>query len=120
MARAAKILVTEEEGASLLTFAGEYDVLSSRSLRDRIEQELHRGVPCVLDLRGVTFIDSTIIGALLAAQRLSEDEAVRLAIVLPADAGSSVRRVFEVTHLLPLFRVYDDPDLAVDALVNAS
>ena len=120
MVPVAKILVTEQEGASLLTFAGEYDVFSSRSLRDRIEHELRRGVPCVLDLRGVTFIDSTVVSALLAAQRLSEDEAVRFAIVLPTDEASSVRRVFEVTHLLALFQIYDDPDVAVDDLVNAS
>jgi anti-sigma B factor antagonist len=114
----AKILVTQQDGASLLTFAGDYDVFCAPSVRDRLQGEIERGAPAVLDLRGATYIDSTIMSVLLAANRRSNERGQPFAIVLPASSTSPVRRMFEVTHLLSVFRVFDDPDLAVDAVVR--
>jgi anti-sigma B factor antagonist len=45
---------------------GELDVASSPALRDRLLAQINRGAPSlVVDLRGVTFIDSTGVGSLL-------------------------------------------------------
>jgi anti-sigma B factor antagonist len=45
---------------------GELDVASAPALRDRLLALVNRGAPSlVVDLRGVTFIDSTGIGSLL-------------------------------------------------------
>ena len=112
------ILVTEQEGASLLTFAGEYDVSSASKIRHRIHREIDRGRPCVADLRGARFIDSTIVGVLLDGHRASSRRGLRFALVLPAPETSSVRRMFELTSLLAVFDVHDDPDEAVDAVLQ--
>ena len=112
------ILVTEQDGASLLTFAGEYDLSSAAQLRRRIQREIDRGRPCVADLRGARFIDSTIVGMLLDAHRVSSRRGLRFALVLPAPETSSVRRMFELTSLLAVFDVHDDPDAAVDAVLQ--
>jgi len=114
----AKILVTHQDGASLLTFAGDYDVFCAPSVRDRVQAELDRGTPAVLDLRGATYIDSTIMSVLLASNRRSNEQGLPFAIVLPSASTSPVRRMFEVTHLLTVFRVFDDPDIAVDEVVR--
>jgi anti-sigma B factor antagonist len=46
--------------------AGELDVASAPALRDSLLGLLNRGVPSlVVDLRGVTFVDSTGVGSLL-------------------------------------------------------
>jgi anti-sigma B factor antagonist len=114
----AKILLTHQDGASLLTFAGDYDVFCAPAVRDRVHGELDRGAPCVIDLRGATFIDSTIMSVLLGANRRSNQAGIPFALVLEEGSDSPVRRIFEVTHLLTVFRVFDDPDLAVDAVVQ--
>jgi anti-sigma B factor antagonist len=45
---------------------GELDVASAPALRDRLLALINRGAPSlVVDLRGVTFIDSTGVGSLL-------------------------------------------------------
>jgi anti-anti-sigma factor len=111
------ILVTEQDGASLLTFAGEYDLSSAAQLRRRIQREIDRGRPCVADLRGARFIDSTIVGVLLDAHRASTRQGAPFALVLPDPEVSSVRRMFELTSLLAVFDVHDDPDEAVTAVV---
>lgn len=116
----AKILVTHQDGASLLTFAGDYDVFCAPSVRERLQGEIDSGTPSVLDLRGATFIDSTIMSVLLAANRRSNEAGQPFAIVLPTASTSPVRRIFEVTHLMTVFRVFDDPDDAVDAVVRLS
>jgi anti-sigma B factor antagonist len=114
----AKILLTHQDGASLLTFAGDYDVFCAPNVRDRVHCEIDRGTPSVIDLRGATFIDSTIMSVLLGANRRSNEAGVPFAIVLPAAPNSPVRRIFEVTHLMGVFRVFDEPDGAVDAMVR--
>jgi anti-anti-sigma factor len=113
------ILVTEQDGASLLTFAGEYDLSSAAKIRQRIQREIDRGKPCVADLRGARFIDSTIVGVLLDAHRASTRRGSPFALVLPTLESSSVRRMFELTSLLAVFDVHHDPDEAVDAVLLA-
>lgn len=54
-----------------------------------------------LDLRAVTFLDSSGLHELLAARDLAGE----LVLVAPSDA---VRRVFELSAVDPLFRIVDD------------
>jgi anti-sigma B factor antagonist len=51
---------------TVVEVTGEIDVASAPVLRDRVLALLNRGAPSlVVDLRGVTFIDSTGVGSLL-------------------------------------------------------
>jgi len=51
---------------TVIGVTGELDVASSPALRDRLLALVNRGAPSlVVDLRGVTFIDSTGVGSLL-------------------------------------------------------
>jgi anti-anti-sigma regulatory factor len=58
------------------------------------------------------------MSVLLGANRRSNQAGIPFALVLEEGSDSPVRRIFEVTHLLTVFRVFDDPDLAVDAVVQ--
>jgi anti-sigma B factor antagonist len=54
------------DGHTVVEVTGEIDVASAPVLRDRLLALLNRGAESlVVDLRGVTFIDSTGIGSLL-------------------------------------------------------
>jgi anti-sigma B factor antagonist len=87
---------------------GEIDVASAPALRDRLLALLNRGAPdLVIDLRGVTFIDSTGIGSLLRVYH--RQSLLGGALHFVADQ-SAVLRVFELMQLTR--RLHVAPSLA--------
>ena len=88
---------TEEGGAVRLAFTGELDLASA----GRVEEELERAERAkpehiVLDLRGLTFMDSTGLRLITSADTRARQSRRRLTIIQGPDA---VRRVFEITRL---------------------
>lgn len=106
--------VTDEErdGWAVLRVAGEMDLVSSPSVRQRVHEAVARGRhSVVLDLSQVHFCDSSGVGVLIAARRLMRSCHGRLRIVLPArgaEEGSHVNRVLAALGVRRLFEVYPD------------
>ncbi len=95
---------------------GELDVASAPALRDRLLGLLNRGAPdLVIDLRGVTFIDSTGVGSLLRVYHRQSLLGGTLHFVADRNA---VLRVFELMQLTR--RLHVAPSIAaVDACCPA-
>src|SRR4051794_9985940 len=102
------LAVTDEilDGARVLRCVGEIDVASAPGLRARIADLQVEGPPrLVIDLTGVTFIDSLGLGALIGAHKRARVLQGALVIV-PSDAASRVLaataldRVFEIRATL--------------------
>ncbi len=96
---------------TVLTVGGEVDIVTVESFRTAL-LDAQRSPRVVVDLRGVTFMDSAGINALVGAyHRLAPDGELRL-----VGLRQNVRRVFEITGLLELLRVdpSDDPSAPVD------
>jgi anti-anti-sigma factor len=97
------LIVHELDGGGL-RLVGEIDMDTSAILRRRLESD---PLVSVLDLRGVTFIDSTGLNVLLNANRNRAD-----GIVLRSPAGA-VARVLELSGMDRVFRI-ERPELAAD------
>ena len=98
---------------SVLTVAGELDVVGAPELRQHVIQVVRDGHHrLVLDLTGVAFVDSfglgVLVGALKRVRLLDGD--LRLVISEPR-----VRRVLEVCDLDRVFAIHTDLDSAVAA-----
>jgi anti-anti-sigma factor len=76
---------------------GELDLSTSPSMGEALLEELNRGRSVVLDLSGITFIDSTGLNTLVAALRSCEANGGSLA--LGPNLPSQVTRVLEITGL---------------------
>ena len=48
---------------------GEHDIYTAPTLRERLDEALDRGGGIVVDLTAATFVDSSVLGALLDARR---------------------------------------------------
>jgi anti-anti-sigma factor len=97
---------------TVLTVGGEVDIVTVESF-DEALRNAQRSPRVVVDLSEVTFMDSAGINALVGAyHRVGPDCELRLVGLRP-----NVRRVFEITGLLELFRVdpSDDPSAPVDS-----
>src|SRR4051812_49853850 len=53
----------------IVVVEGEHDIYTAPTLRERLEEALARGGGIVVDLTGATFVDSSVLGALLDARR---------------------------------------------------
>ncbi|MDX1644140.1 MAG: STAS domain-containing protein [Thermoanaerobaculia bacterium] len=83
-------------------------------LRDTIDELLAEGRrKIVLNVSELARIDSSGIGELVAALKRAQSVGARLALLQPAE---SVRRILDLSHVLPLFESYDDEQNALEAV----
>jgi anti-sigma B factor antagonist len=96
--------VSGPSDAPAMTVAGEVDLSSVHILQTELTQLLDLGARSInLDFAGVGFIDSSGLGVLVAAmRRLQDDRGGRITISATQD---SVRKVFEITGLAPMFGI---------------
>ena len=88
---------------------GEIDVASADRVRQETRAAQDESSVVVLDLRAVTFIDSSGMGALVELQREADANDISLALVRgPAE----VQRVIDLTGLGERLTLLDDPDQA--------
>jgi anti-sigma B factor antagonist len=97
-------LIVHEIGDGELRLIGEIDMDTSPVLRRRLESD---PLVTVLDLREVTFIDSTGLSVLINANRNRVD-----GLVLRSPGGA-VSRVLQLAGMDQLFRI-ERPELAAD------
>lgn len=91
-----------DSGRRLVTVSGELDITSAGVLSETLERELSGDKQVLLDLSGVTFIDSTGLAAIVNAARGSNGH-----LELSAELRSQARRLMELTGVLSLFSVVD-------------
>ena len=94
------------EHCELLTLAGELDLAAAPAVTDAVDTLTDPTRPLVIDLTGLTFIDSTGIHALVHA---TPQEGT---ISLVCEPGN-VRRVLEMTRIDRVVPVYESLDAAL-------
>jgi anti-sigma B factor antagonist len=94
----------------LLTVDGELDLSTSPELRDALVALGTDHERIAIDLRAVTFMDSTALGVIVAAMKRARERGGQLALVGPT---GSPRKVLSITALDQIMRIVEDPaDLA--------
>jgi anti-anti-sigma factor len=88
--------------AALVTLRGEHDLATTGQLRDAL-QPLFGDV--LVDLSECTFVDSTVIGALIAAAQELGREGHELSLVVPPD-NEHIARTLEIVRIGELMRIY--------------
>lgn len=97
--------------AHFVVFAGEYDLANKNQLRKELCR-LDSTQNLVLDMSEVTFIDSTFISELILLEKARKKKGLP-GVTIIAPAKSLVRKLFEVTGIVPLLNVvetYTKPD----------
>lgn len=108
--------VSQQEvgGFPVVSIKGEIDVYSAPQLKEALTGLLEADASAVVvDLTDVGFLDSTGLGALVAARTSATDSDVRLPIVSDRDR---ILKLFRITGLDGVFEIYPTVDAAVSAL----
>jgi anti-sigma B factor antagonist len=113
-------LERSETGVAVVVLQGDHDLSTAAELRGRLESLIAEGVPVVVDLTPTTFIDSAILDALLSALRRARGQGLGFAALIEEQAAEpAVRRIFELTQLVPLFPVLSSRSEALSAVLPA-
>lgn len=90
-----------DNGVTVVAPTGRLDVLGAPALKDAISEALKNGSPrVVLDLEGVSFVDSTGLGSVIAALKQIRGSQGDLRLAAP---NQQVRVVLELTTLDRVF-----------------
>lgn len=87
--------VSEIHGCKIAQPSGEIDIDNAPILEDRLRGLVEQG-HTVLDLSGVTFLDSTALSAVIVAYRRGQAMGHNLRL---AGAGGWARRILQITEL---------------------
>jgi anti-sigma B factor antagonist len=89
---------------AVITLSGELDAYNAPELRSTFERVLEsEPALVVLDLTAVTFLDSTVLGAIVGLLRRVREARGELRTVLP---DTTARRIFEITNLVAALDVW--------------
>ena len=108
MDEALTVKVRHEQGCAIVAVAGEIDISTVVSLRERLFEVAVSGAPLVVDLEQVSFIDSVGLATLVGAAKRAEAHggSLQVACALP-----KIRQLVHLTGLdcrIPLARTLDE------------
>ncbi len=107
-----RIQVTPGPDQVLVAPAGDLDLATAEPLWEEIERLRERGLnKLVLDLRGLTFLDSTGLRLLVRAKEEAEKDGAEFALI---DGAQPVCRVLDITGLRGHFDFVGDRELVSD------
>ncbi len=94
----------------VIAVSGEIDVATAPLLRESLHGVIAGGESTIiLDLLGVTFLDSTALGVLVGALKRCREAGGELQVVV---ADPRIVKIFEITGLTSVFTIADSLDAA--------
>lgn len=104
---------TPSDGVGVVTLEGEIDIYSAPQFKEVLVNGIEGGARRVIvDLTGVTFIDSTALGVLVSGAKRVRPHNGSLDIVC---TDENIIRIFEITGLDRIFGIYPTRDEAMKA-----
>lgn len=105
----------KQENILITTLSGELDHNSAEEVRVKIDDRIDRDniQKVILDFSGVTFMDSSGIGAVLGRYKKIANKNGVLCIAKP---NKNVNRIFELAGLYKVIKNYDTVDEAVRSI----
>lgn len=101
-----QVEVAEVPGGSIIALRGRFDAAAASRVNDAIENALSPGDEILVDLEGVSFVDSTGLATLVQGMKKARDVAGDLVLCNMTEA---VRVVFDLTRLDRAFKITARP-----------
>ncbi len=110
-------IVLDESVADVVVVVveGEHDIYTAPTLRERLDEALGRGGGIVVDLTAATFVDSSVLGALLDARRRALEAGQGYVVCVGDSVEPGVQRILDITGLVPVLPVLQGREEAIKA-----
>jgi anti-anti-sigma factor len=100
--------VAQQGDRTFLSLSGELDLATVGELEEAINGRLRAGENVVVDLRSLTFMDSSGVRALVAGHAAAQEAGGSLVIVRPGD-DTEVDRVIDVSGIGSALGMVEEP-----------
>jgi anti-sigma B factor antagonist len=90
----------------ILGVDGELDLSTSERFREALTELVDASPNVAVDLRAVSFMDSTALGVVVAAMKRAREHGGEVALIGPT---GSPRKVLSITALDQIMRIVEDP-----------
>ena len=111
-----EVITEEHAGFALVRVTGEFDLAAVEAVETAMLTVEARHPLVILDLRGVSFLDSTGLRAIVSADSRSREGGSELKIVRGSEAVQKLLYLAGLDKILPLI----DPDELPEALTRSS
>ena len=102
------------DDAYVISLSGEVDLYTAPEFKQQLLDVIGQGgKEVVVDFSNTTFIDSTTLGVLVGGVKRLRPSAGQLTLVC---SDRNITKIFEITGLDKVFRIYDSRDEALDSL----
>jgi anti-sigma B factor antagonist len=98
--------IREEGGAVIAAFSGDVDLEHSPKTREVLLSCVAQGRKVLVDLSGVSYIDSSGVASLVEAFQRAKKAGVEFALV---SVNAPARRVLELARLDKVFTIHETP-----------
>jgi len=102
--RAISLVRTSDASACVVALTGDHDLSTVPDLQTALADAADCDV--IVDLTDTTFIDSAVLGTLLASHRDATAAGRRWSLVVGDGSGAAVQRILELTGLGSVMAVY--------------
>jgi HptB-dependent secretion and biofilm anti anti-sigma factor len=107
------IEIEQGESAAVVALRGEHDLSTAEELRRHLGPLGESQTTIVVDLTETIFIDSSVLGVLIAENERAGRSGGRFAVVLGEGASHGVRRVFDLAGVSSVLNVVGSREEAV-------
>ena len=97
--------VREEQGTMVVSFQGDVDLEHSPKAREILLGCVKKKQDVLVDLSGVSYIDSSGVASLVEAYQTSRQKGIKFALVA---VNPAALRVLELARLDMVFSIHDD------------
>jgi anti-sigma B factor antagonist len=108
----------DESGVWLIELIGEHDLSTVPDLAGALDEVFSHGTRILIDLSETTFIDSTIISTLVAAQRRSDEQPNETLIIAAPPGGGQPAALFDLVQLRQIVSIAESRGTALRELTN--
>jgi anti-sigma B factor antagonist len=99
------VTISSDNGVSVIELRGEHDLATATEVRDALAAAVADERPAVVELTLTDFIDSSILGVLLAGLRNARDANLGFVFVVQADDAGAVNKTLAGSGLFAFFPV---------------
>ena len=107
------IVLDDAGDVVVVVVEGEHDIYTAPTLRERLDEAIGRGGGVVVDLTAATFVDSSVLGALLDARRRALEAGQGFVVSIGEAVEPGVQRILDITGLVPVLPVVNGRDAAI-------
>jgi anti-anti-sigma factor len=95
------------DGGAVVVVTGEVDMSTSPALREQLRAPEARAETVVLDLREVTFMDSSGLGAIVGQHKRAREHGFRFAVAV--GGAVNVERILALAQLTQVLEIVQSP-----------